>query len=79
MLAIAMPRASARMLAVLCGVVVIALAGGGWAAYSYANLLIDPIYPIITLIIFITVITFHIYRYSEAQRSSIRRFFGPRS
>jgi CHASE2 domain-containing sensor protein len=79
MLAVAMPRASARMLAVLCSVVVIALAGGGWAAYNYGNLLIDPIYPIITLIVFITVITFHIYRYSEAQRSSIRRFFGPRS
>jgi adenylate cyclase len=78
-LAVAMPRASARALAVLCGVIVIALAGGGWAAYNYAGLLIDPIYPIITLIIFITIITFQIYRYSEAQRSSIRRFFSAQS
>jgi CHASE2 domain-containing sensor protein len=76
MLAVAMPRASARMLAVLCGAVIIVVVVGGWAAYNYASLLIDPIYPIITLIIFITVITFHIYRHSEAQRSSIRRFFG---
>jgi adenylate cyclase len=76
MLAIAMPRASARMLAVLSGAVIIVVVGGGWAAYNNASLLIDPIYPIITLIIFITVITFHIYRHSEAQRSSIRRFFG---
>jgi adenylate cyclase len=79
MLAVSMPRASARMLAALSAVVVIAVAGGGWAAYNYASLLIDPIYPIITLVIFITVITFHIYRYSEAQRSSIRRVFGTRS
>jgi CHASE2 domain-containing sensor protein len=78
-LAVAMPRASARTLAVLCGVIVIALAGGGWAAYNYAGLLIDPVYPIITLIIFITIITFQIYRYSEAQRSSIRRFFSAQS
>jgi len=76
MLAVAMPRASARTLAVLSGAVVIALVGGGWAAYNYASLLIDPVYPVVTLVIFITVITFHIYRYSETQRSSIRRFFG---
>jgi CHASE2 domain-containing sensor protein len=77
MLAVAMPRTSARTLAVLCIAVVIALLGGGWAAYNYAGLLLDPIYPIITLVIFITVTTFHIYRYSEAQRSSIRRVFEP--
>jgi CHASE2 domain-containing sensor protein len=77
MLAIAMPRVSARTLALLSLMVVIALVIGGWAAYNYASILIDPVYPILTLVVFITVMTFHIYRHSEAQRRRIRRIFSP--
>jgi CHASE2 domain-containing sensor protein len=79
MLAMAMPRVSARTLAVLSIMIVIALVTGGWAAYNYASILIDPVYPIITLVTFITVVTFYIYRHSEAQRSSIRRVFDASS
>jgi len=75
LLAIVMPRVSARVLAVLSGAIIVALITGGWAAYNYANVLLDPVYPTITLAVFITVVTFHIYRFSEAQRSRIRRVF----
>jgi CHASE2 domain-containing sensor protein len=79
MLAVAMPRVSARALAVLGILVVIALVVGGWASYNYVSILIDPVYPTITLIVFVTVVTFHIYRFSEAQRGRIRRVFDPSS
>jgi adenylate cyclase len=75
MLAVVMPRVSSRWLAVISVFVLIAVVGGGWAAYDYASLLIDPVYPTITLVVFITVITFHTYRHSEAQRSLIRRAY----
>ena len=75
-LAVAMPLVSMRSLAILSAFVLIAVVAGGWAAYNYASLLIDPVYPIITLVVFITVITFHIYRHSEAQRHRIRSLFS---
>lgn len=77
-LSIMMPLLSARMLVVVSGVMLIALVVGGWAAFKYWRLLIDPIYPIITMVTFIMVMTFHIYSYSEMQRGNIRRFFDSR-
>lgn len=75
-LAIATPRLSARWLASLSALVLIVVVGGGWAAYYYASVLIDPVYPTITLVAFITVITFYIYRHSEAQRGRIRGIYN---
>jgi adenylate cyclase len=77
-LTIMMPLLSARTLVVVSGAMLIALVVGGWAAFKYWKLLIDPIYPIITMVAFIMVLTFHIYRYSETQRGNIRRFFDSR-
>src|SRR6202012_3192533 len=77
-LTIMMPLLSARTLVVVSGAMLIALVVGGWAAFKYWRLLIDPIYPIITMVAFIMVLTFHIYRYSETQRGNIRRFFDSR-
>jgi CHASE2 domain-containing sensor protein len=74
-LAVAMPRVSTRTLAMLSAAVILAIVAGGWAAYNYASVLVDPVYPTLTLVVFITVVTFHIYRFSEAQRSRIRRVF----
>ena len=75
-LAVAMPLVSMRSLAILSAFVLIAVVASGWAAYNYASVLIDPVYPIITLVVFITVVTFHIYRHSEAQRHRIRSLFS---
>jgi len=77
-LSIVMPLLSARTLVALSALILIVVVGGGWIAFRYWRLLIDPIYPVLTTVIFITVMTFHIYRYSEAQRAGIRRFFDKR-
>jgi CHASE2 domain-containing sensor protein/energy-coupling factor transporter ATP-binding protein EcfA2 len=77
-LSIVMPLLSARTLVVLSGGMLIALVVGGWAAFKYWRLLIDPIYPVVTMVTFIMVLTFHIYRYSETQRGNIRQFFESR-
>jgi hypothetical protein len=50
--------------------------GGGWAAYAFAGLLLDPLYPVVALFCFVTVVTFYIYRYSEQQRSRIKTVFA---
>lgn len=70
-----MPRISAPWLFVFAGLVGAALVAGGWAAYRYAGLLLDPLYPAVSLFVFITVVTFYIYRYSERQRSRIKDVF----
>jgi len=75
MLAVAMPRVPARFLVLLSALLLILTVGGGWAAYNYASLLIDPVYPVLVLVVFIAVVTFHIYRHSEAQRSRIRHVY----
>jgi CHASE2 domain-containing sensor protein len=74
-LAVVMPRTAARSLALLIGVVGVALYAGGFTAYAYAGILVDPVYPILTLIAFATIVTLYIYRHSEAQRRKIRSAF----
>jgi CHASE2 domain-containing sensor protein/energy-coupling factor transporter ATP-binding protein EcfA2 len=70
-----MPLLSARILAVASIFTLIFVMGSSWAAFKYWKLLIDPVYPLITVATLVTVMTFFIYRYSENQRGSIRRFF----
>ncbi|HJU11911.1 MAG TPA: CHASE2 domain-containing protein, partial [Candidatus Binataceae bacterium] len=74
-LAVAMPRVAARWLIILSGSLLLLVVGGGWAAYNYASFLIDPVYPVLVLVTFVAVVTFHIYRYSELQRGRVRRAF----
>lgn len=78
-LALVMPRISARALAAFGTMLIAAIAIGGWAAYVYAGILVDPAYPIVTILVFITIATFYIYRYSESQREKIRRVMQPAS
>lgn len=70
-----MPRVSALWLFALAGGLGAALLAGGWAAYKFAGLLLDPLYPVVALFVFVTVVTFYIYRYSERQRSRIKQVF----
>jgi hypothetical protein len=70
-----MPHVSARWLVVFGTVVGAALLVGGWAAYYYYSVLVDPLYPIVALFCFITGVTFYIYRHSERQRSRIKTVF----
>ncbi len=71
-----LPRVSAGGSA-LIGLSVIALLGaGGWIAFRYGGLLLDPTYPALSLSILIAAATFHVYRRVELQRGAIRDAFG---
>lgn len=76
-LTVLMPLVSARLLALISAIVLMMVLGGSWMAFKQWRLLIDPVYPLIAMAIFITTMTFFIYRHSEAQRGKIRGFFAP--
>ena len=75
-LAVLLPRVSARTSAVI-GILTMGLVFiGGWVAYRYADLLIDPSYPALSVGCIATVITSYVYQTVEAQRGQIRHAFG---
>jgi adenylate cyclase len=76
MLALALPRVSATGSGII-GLLTIGLVLlGGWAAFRYGNLLLDPSYPALALGFMTASITFYTYHTVEAQRSQIRHAFG---
>jgi adenylate cyclase len=76
MLALLLPRVSATTAAVV-GLFTMALViGGGWTAFRYASLLLDPSYPAVALGCMTAAITSYIYQRVEAQRGQIRHAFS---
>ena len=76
MLALLLPRVSAKT-AVAVGLFTMALVLiGGWTAFRYASLLFDPTYPAVALGCMTAAITSYIYHGVEAQRSQIRHAFS---
>ncbi len=76
MLALLLPRVSAKTAAVV-GLFTMALViGGGWTAFRYASLLLDPSYPAVALGCMTAAITSYIYHGVEAQRGQIRHAFS---
>ena len=76
MLALLLPRVSATTAAVV-GLFTMALViGGGWVAFRYASLLLDPSYPAVALGCMTAAITSYIYQKVEAQRGQIRHAFS---
>ena len=76
MLALALPRVSATTSGII-GLLTIGLVLlGGWAAFEYANLLLDSAYPALALGVIIATITIYTYHTAERQRSQIRYAFG---
>jgi adenylate cyclase len=76
MLAVVLPRVSAKASAVI-GLLTIALVlVGGWAAFQYANMLLDPSYPALFLGFMTAGITLYTYNTAEVQRAHIRSAFG---
>ena len=75
-LAVLLPRVSARSAAAVglfaMGLVVI----GAWVAFRYADLLLDPSYPALVVGGMTAGITTYTYQAVEAQRSQIRTAFG---
>src|SRR5215467_5617743 len=76
MLAYALPRVSAKSSAAIGFATIALILIGGWAAYRYGNLLLDPSYPALILGAMTAIITFYTYNTAEAQRSQIRHAFG---
>ena len=71
-----LPRVSAEV-AVAVGLLTVGLVLiGGWVAFRYASLLIDPSYPAAALGCMTAAITSFVYHGVEVQRSQIRRAFG---
>jgi adenylate cyclase len=76
MLALVLPKVSARTSALVGFITVGGLLIAGWLTYEYADLLLDPLYPALGLTFLLGVATFHIYRRVELQRGEIRGAFG---
>src|SRR5215469_5587787 len=76
MLAFVLPRVSASASAAIGFFTIGLILIGGWAAFRYANLLLDPSYPTLVLGSLTAIITFYTYHSAEAQRSQIRHAFG---
>src|SRR5215467_2226372 len=76
MLAFVLPRVPATASAAIGFLTIGAILVGGWAAFRYGNLLLDPSYPALVLGSLTAIITFYTYHGAEAQRSQIRHAFG---
>jgi adenylate cyclase len=76
MLALLLPRVSAKSAAAVGSFTVALVLVGGWTAFRYASLLFDPSYPAVALGGMTAVITSYIYQSVEAQRGQIRQAFS---
>jgi len=76
LLAFIFARVSARSAASIGLATVVGLFLCGWLAYRYGDLLLDPLYPALALMLLVGAATFHIYRRVELQRGEIRGAFG---
>src|SRR4029079_800923 len=76
MLALALPRVSAKASAAIGLATIGVRLVGGWAAFRYGDMLLDPSYPALVLGFMAAGITLYTYNTAEAQRSQIRSAFG---
>jgi adenylate cyclase len=76
MLALVLPRVSAKASAAVGVTTIGAILIGGWAAFRWGNTLLDPSYPALVLGFLTAGITLYTYNTAEAQRSQIRSAFG---
>ena len=76
MLAFFLPRVSAKTSAAIGFLTIALVLMGGWVAFQYWRVFIDPSYPALVLGSMTTIITFYTYHSVEAQRSQIRSAFG---
>jgi adenylate cyclase len=76
MIALVLAKVSARAAGLLGSIAIVSLLAGGWLAYEYLGLLLDPLYPALALLLFLAVATFYVYRQVEVQRAEVRRAFS---
>jgi adenylate cyclase len=75
-LVLVLPRIGALPSAVLGGAAVAAALGGSWAAFKYAHLLIDPVYPWAVITLVYLVASLLGYLRTEARQREIRSAFS---
>ncbi len=75
-LILVLPRIGALPSAVLGGAAVTAALGGSWAAFKYAHLLIDPVYPWAVITLVYLVASLLGYLRTEARQREIRSAFS---
>src|SRR5262249_61351153 len=76
MLAVVLPRVSAKASGAIGLLTIALMLLGGWAAFQYGNILIDPSYPALVLGFLTAGITLYTYNTAEVQRAHIRSAFG---
>jgi adenylate cyclase len=76
LLAFAIPRLSPSLSASLGALLLAAVIEAGWIAFRYFDLLFDPLYPSLVLLLLTAGSTFYIYRKVEIQRAEVRTAFG---
>ncbi len=62
--------------AIAGGMMPATIIAGGWICFQYFDLLLDPAYPSLVLLLLSSGATFHMYRQVAAQRSAIRSAFA---
>ena len=76
MLAVILPRVSARA-AIVIGIMTISIVlGNGWLTFRYGGLLLDPSYTALSVGLVTAAVTSYTYQNVEAQRGAIRTAFG---
>ena len=76
MLAVILPRVSARG-AIVIGIMTISIVlGNGWLTFRYGGLLLDPSYTALSVGLVTAAVTSYTYQNVEAQRGAIRTAFG---
>jgi adenylate cyclase len=76
LIAVILAKISAWAAGLMCLLAIESLIVGGWLAYGYLGLLLDPTYPTLALVLLLAVATFYVYRQVEVQRGEVRRAFS---
>lgn len=76
LIALVLAKVSARAAGLMGLFAIMSLVAGGWLAFVHLGLLLDPLYPAISLLLLLAIATFYVYRQVEVQRTEIRRAFG---
>ena len=76
MLAVLLPRVSAKASGAIGLLTISFVLLGGWAAFKYGDVFLDPSYPALVLGVMTACITLYTYNTAEVQRAHIRSAFG---
>jgi adenylate cyclase len=76
LIALVLAKVSARAAGLMGTFAVMSVTVGGWLAYDHLGLLLDSLYPALSLLVLLVAATFYVYRQVERQRGEVRRAFS---